>query len=327
MSEETQDQGQDQNQDQGDQGDQADKSNKLAESERITVNGTDLVKSREEILEAAQKHLAGESLMDKFAQEKKQWNDDQRTVLNDAQFGKVFRKAVTDKDPTAMREVLVGLGVGEDDATQQVSAWEKRVAGKQPQQTQAQTQQGQGQPQPQVEQLLGQMADAVIAVGKQNEQLKTRLEQLEGTTSTLDRRDLGRWEQEMLQDVENAIRKDDFHGDFAQKSPSYLNRLKKDTAVILGRRLQAGEKDTDKAIKESLEEARAALEDYSDAFTKDDIPSLSGLPSKGSRLDAYRPRKAPDPVSMTDPKYGENVMERIEAWMPELQREADSSRE
>jgi len=319
-------QGQDQNEEQGEaQGQES----KLADHERLTVNGTDLVKSREDIIELAQKQLAGQNLMDKFAQEKQKWTEEQRAVLNDAQFGRVFRKAVTDKDPAAMQEVLVGLGVGEDEAKQQVSSWEKRMAGKQPQtqQAQAQAQQAQAQAQPQVEQLLSQMAEAVIAVGKQNEQLKGRLEQLEGGVKTLDQRDMGRAEQEMMQAVESAIRADDFHGDFAGKSAKYLNRLKKDASAILARRLQTGEKDIDKALKESLEEARAALEDYADAFAQDDIPSLSGLPSKGSLFDAHRPKKAPDPVSMTDPKYGENIMERIEAWMPELQREADSSRE
>jgi len=327
MSEENQGQGQEQNQEQGEAQDQP-KSN-LGDHERVTVNGAEMVKSRDEIIELAQKQLAGESLMDKFAQEKQKWTEEQRAVLNDAQFGRVFRKAVSEKDPAAMQEVLVGLGVGADDAKQQVSSWERRMAGKQPaQQQQAQqAQQGQQGQQPQVDQLLGQMADAVIAVGKQNEQLKERLEQLEGGFSTLDKRDMGRAEQELMQEVESAIRTDDFHGDFAGKSVKYLNRLKKDTASILARRLQGGEKDIQKALKESLEEARAALEDYSDAFTGDDIPSLSGLPSKGSSLDAYRPRKAPDPVSMTDPAYGENLMERIEAWLPELQRDADRSRE
>lgn len=323
MSEETQGQTQDQGT-QGDaQGDAA-KGEKLSDHERVVVEGTDLVKSREDIIEAAQKHFAGEKLLDKFSQEKQKWTEEQRETLNDAKFGKVFRKAVTEKDPAALREVLIGLGVGVEEATQQVSSWEKRVAGKQPTQTQPQAQPQQGKTS--VEGLLGQMADALIAVGKGQEALKGRLDSMEGGFKTLDTRDMARAEQEMMNDVETAIRNDDFHGDFAEKSPRYLGRLKKDTAAILARRLQSGERDISKAVKESLEEARAALEDYSDAFTTDSIP-LSGLPSGGSALDAYRPKKAPDPVSMTDPKYGDNLMERIEAWIPELQKSADRSRE
>ena len=320
MSEENQ--GQEQNEGQQGEGQESQgqpAGGALSETERVKVNGAEMVKSKAEILEAAQKYMAGEKLMDQFAQEKQQWTEEQRQTLNDAQFGRVFRKAVTDKDPAAMREVLVGLGVAENEASQQVSSWERRMAGKQP------AQQAQAQGQPQVEQLLSQMAEAVIAVGKQNEELKGRLEQLEGGVKTLDTRDMARAEQEMMAEVENAIKADEFHGDFAGKSPRYLNRLKRDAASIMARRLQSGEKDIQKALRDSLDEARAALEDYSDAFAGRDIPSLSGLPSKGSALDAYRPKKAPDPVSMLDPKYGENLMERIEAWMPDIQKEADGS--
>lgn len=304
------------------QGEAQGQESKLGDHERLTVDGADLVKSREDILALAQKQLAGQNLMDKFSQEKQAWIEEQRTLMNDARFGSVFRKAVSEKDPAAMQEVLVGLGVDEGEAKQQVSSWEKRMAGKQPQQAQTQPAQA-----AQVEQLLGQMAEAVIAVGKQNEQLKGRLEHLEGGVKVLDTRDMGRAEQEMMEAVETAIKADDFHGDFAGKSPKYLGRLKKDASAILARRLQTGERDINKALTESLEEARAALEDYADAFSGGDIPSLSGLPSKGSLFDAHRPKKAPDPVSMTDPKYGENIMERIEAWMPELQKDANSSRE
>ena len=178
-----------------------------------------------------------------------------------------------------------------------------------------------------LEVVLRQMADAVIGLGQQNAELLKRLEGVEGVSRTLDRRDLVRSEEELLGTVEKAIMADEVQGNLASKSPKAKARFRDDVARAFAARLQAGEKDTQAALKASLQENLARLEDYHDGFSKADVIPIGGLPSRGASrgLEPYRPTKAPEPVPVTSPQYGEYLKKMLEHAMPEIIRGAEES--
>jgi HPt (histidine-containing phosphotransfer) domain-containing protein len=283
---------------------------------RLKINGADRVVSHEDVIAAAQKNLAGQNLLDQLAKDKEAWINEQRQTLNDARFGVVFRKAVVERDPEALKEVMVGLGGTPENAAKVVAGWEQAVAGKpEPKPNEGAT----------VDAVLGQVVQALTAADARYREMAAEIKALKGTTNLLDSESQATAMTKLDAQIEKEIQSDEFHGHFAGKSKRYLDRVRKEAVAALERRLRAGEKPTAKSPKEALEEARATVEDIADGILTDDAPPISGLgtPPGRSRLDAHRPKKAPDPIAARDPaKYAENLGERLAAWLPEITKAA-----
>ena len=297
----------------------------IGDAEKVKVNGVERVVGRDEILEGYSKYAAGQNKLDDFSREKQAWLEGNRETLNAAKLGHAFRKGLVEKDPAALKEALVSLGESADGADQAVKAWEAKMAGD----TRKAAAGGGAQGGPNVESVLRQMADAIINIGKQNQEYAKRIELIEGTTKGLRALDLERAEAELVDSVAAAIAADPVQSRLSAESPDFLRQAKADAVRALRDRLNGGfvkaREDLPKAIKESLQEARAAQDNYFDGFEKagGGVP-IGGLPSRGAAkgLERYAPKKAPEPVSMTDPGYGQYLLDSLAADEARLIEEA-----
>jgi len=289
----------------------------VGDTERMTVNGADMVKGRDEIIAAAQKQFAGENLLQKHAAERKQWLEDQAALVSDAKFGQSFKKAVTEHDPKALREVLLGFGKFSDaEVDQSVNAWLGGRGNVAAERQGAQGGEADGQ------QVVGKIVEALQVLDKRNKDLTEQLAALKKDTSVLDRRELIREDAEFDVELEGAIKADEFHGEFAGSKP-YLSRIRKVAKGILLRRVQNGQGPPDAAAaKEALQEARALVEDVYDGVRDDDGIRGFALPSSRGARDLHQSRKAPERVSVTDPGYVDNLAQRLEAWAKDSARAA-----
>ena len=285
----------------------------IGDTERVTVNGVERVVDKASILAAAQKQMAGESLMDKFSQEKQAWLEEQRQTLEDAKFARAAKKALIEKDKGAMKEMLVGLGQGADDAEKMAATWGGKMEGEARKATGGQT----------VDGVLKQLADAVIGMGQQNAELVERLKAVEGKTGLLTTRDYNRAGEELMARVESSVLADDVQGSLAKASPEAMAQLKADISRSLSDKLRGGATDVDRALKESLQENLARVSNYGAGFAgvagPDEFP-ISGLPSRGAwrGVESLKPRKEPEYVAPHKPGFGKYIEQLIESNWPKI---------